>query len=274
VPEGDTIHKIARFLAPRLEGRTIRAVDMADPAAAKRCAGREVRAVRARGKHLYIALDNALALRSHLGMHGAWHFYAPGADWRKPRRQASLVVTTDTECFVCFNAKEVELVADPSVRRRVLDTRLGPDLVDDAVAPDELVRRARAMMDPQDLVGDVLLDQRVAAGIGNVYKSEVLFVERVSPFSRLGDLADRRLAACYATAADLLRRNLGGGRRVTRFERDGAGRLWVYRREGMPCLRCDGRIEAKRLGRHHRGTYWCPRCQPLQASDQAERNGA
>lgn len=268
MPEGDTVHKIANFLAPRLEGRVMVEVRMADAAGARRCAGRRVTGVLARGKHLYIGFEGGQALRSHLGMYGSWHFYAPDEAWRKPRRQASLVVATADEVFVCFNAKEVELVRSPSVRERIVHTRLGPDLIADGAGMEGIVRRARDILEEDALLADVLLDQRVASGIGNVYKSEVLFLECWSPRTQLGDLSDADLARCFATAADLLRKNLGGGRRVTRFDKDGAGRLWAYGRRGRPCLRCDGRIVSKRQGRHHRSTYWCPACQTRRRSEQ------
>ncbi len=262
MPEGDTIHKIAGFMGPRLRGRTLRDVTMADRPAAASCRGRRVEDVHARGKHLFIELDNRTALRSHLGMYGSWHVYAHGDEWRKPRRRASLVIRTDDSVYVCFSAKEIELVRSPTVRERIVETRLGPDLIADDFDPDYVVRRAREFAEPDDLLADVLLDQRIACGIGNVYKSEVLFIERLPPQATLGDVADADVARCFTTAARLLRRNLSGGRRVTRFEADGAGRLWVYGRTGLPCLRCDdGHVEGSRLGRRHRGTFWCPACQ-------------
>lgn len=262
MPEGDTIHKIAGFLAPRLRSHRLVRVEMAHSGTARRCTGRQVRGVTARGKHLFIELDDDTALRSHLGMYGSWHFYAPGEEWRKPVSQASLVLATDDAVYVCFNAREVELVRAPSVRERVLGMRLGPDLLGEDGRLGVIVGRAREILEPDTLLADVLLDQRVASGIGNVYKSEVLFLERQSPLTRLEEIGDTGLERCYATATDLLRRNLGGGPRITRFEKDGAGRLWVYGRRGQPCLRCDGRIESARLGRDHRSTYWCNKCQP------------
>lgn len=266
MPEGDTIHKIARWLDARLTSQQLESVSAADPAVSRHCSGRRVSSVRALGKHLFIDLDNDHALRSHLGMYGSWHFYAPDEEWRKPRRQASLVMETADMSYVCFNAREVEVVRSPSVRERIIDSRLGPDLIGEEADPDYLVQRARQLMEPDALIADVLLDQRVSSGIGNVYKSEVLFIEGWLPQTPLEHMADDALACCFSTAADLLRRNLGGGKRVTRFEGDKAGRLWVYGRTGLPCLRCDdGKVAAKRMGRHHRGTFWCPACQALPA---------
>jgi endonuclease-8 len=261
MPEGDTIHKIAGYLAPRLRGRRIFRLIASDPAMAERCAGRLIRRVVAKGKHLFIELDNDWVLRSHLGMYGSWHRYREGEEWRKPRRQASLEIATEGEVYVCFNAKEVELIQATSVRRRILDTRLGPDLTVPMIDLARVVSRAREIPSEDWLIADLLLDQRVAAGIGNVYKSEVLFIEGILPQRRPWAVSDVQLERCYATAADLLRRNLGGGPRTTRFVKDRAGRLWVYGRAGLPCLRCGERIRAARLGKDHRPTFWCPACQ-------------
>jgi endonuclease-8 len=261
MPEGDTIHKICNYLAPRLAGEAIEDVEIASDPAATRCKGRTIETVDARGKHLFFHLDNALSIRSHLGMYGSWHRYAPGETWQKPPHRASLRLRVSGHDYVCFNAKEVELIDAPSVRNAIVRSRLGPDLIADDPETSHLVRRARDIMRPDDLIGDVLLDQRVASGIGNVYKSEVLFIERLSPMLTLHDVSDEQLACCFEVAADRLGKNLGGGKRVTRFENDKAGRLWVYGRRGKPCIQCETPVRSQRMGRHHRGTYWCPACQ-------------
>jgi endonuclease-8 len=261
MPEGDTIHKIAHYLALRLVNRTVQRLHMNDTGGAAACTGKRIRTVFAHGKHLFIELADDLTLRSHLGMYGSWHRYAENERWRKPRWQASLELATDKDVFVCFNAKETELMRTPGFRERTLRARLGPDLVGPETDIDHVVRRAREFPESDTLLADVLLDQRVASGIGNVYKSEVLFIEGCLPHTRLSAVSDESLARCFASAAVLLRRNLGGGPRVTRFEEDNAGRLWVYRRRGLHCLRCDDRISSARLGKDHRSTYWCPSCQ-------------
>ncbi len=261
MPEGDTIHKVCNFLAPRLVGRRIADLELRRLPGAERCRGRRIEAVHAHGKHLFFDLDNALSLRSHLGMHGSWHHYRIDEPWRRPRRQASLVLAVEGEVYVCFNAREVELLRTPSVRERVLAMRLGPDLVAPDVDPAACVPRAREFLDGGDPIVDALLDQRIAAGIGNVYKSEVLFIERRHPLTPLAALSDPAVARLYRLAARLLRANLHGGRRVTRAVADGAGRLWVYGRGGRPCHECGAKVRSERLGRDHRGTYWCPRCQ-------------
>jgi endonuclease-8 len=117
------------------------------------------------------------------------------------------------------------------------------------------------MLDPETIAADVLLDQRPVCGIGNVYKSEVLFLEGIPPRRSLLALADEDLVRLWRTARDLLRRNLGEGRRVTRFANDPDGPHWVYGRAGRACFRCGGPIAGQRLGRAWRPTYWCDSCQ-------------
>ncbi|MCU0836200.1 MAG: Fpg/Nei family DNA glycosylase [Chromatiaceae bacterium] len=260
MPEGDTVHKLAIALAAELTGARVRVLRL------RRLDGRHLEGCRvlrvwSKGKHLYIELDRALVLRTHLGMYGSWHRYAPGEPWRRPERQAGVLIETDAAVFVCFNPKEVEALAAEGFARIDSERRLGPDLtrgVPDGVA---LVARARGLLAPDAWLADVLLDQRVASGIGNVYKCEVLFLRGQHPMRRLGETPDEELAELYALAGELLRRNLGGGPRVTRWPADGRGRLWVYGRGGQPCLRCQAEIRRDRLGRNPRSTYWCPQCQ-------------
>jgi len=261
VPEGDTIHKIAAYLSPRLTGCELSGVSFGvdDPTPA--FSGERVDDVRAHGKHLWVSLSGGRAIRSHLGMHGSWHTYSAGADWQKPRYQASLIIDVGERLYVCFNAKEVEVVAARGVRSRVLRSRLGPDLIANEPDGSMLVRRAREFDDGNMLLLDALLDQRIAAGIGNVYKSEVLFIERLPPTLILAQSSDDEIERCYRTAATLLRQNLGGGKRVTRRQSDNAGRLWVYNRTGKPCHECQSPIRSRKMGRHHRATYWCSHCQ-------------
>ncbi len=164
--------------------------------------------------------------------------------------------------FVCFNAKEVEILRGRGVRRRTLDIVLGPDLLADQVDYGQILVRARKLLVGDTPVLDVLLDQRVACGIGNVYKSEVLFLEGCHPTTPLECLTDDYLLLMYRQARWLMRRNTGGGPRVTRWANDDAGRLWVYGRRGQPCLRCADVIRSTKLGKSLRSTYWCPSCQP------------
>lgn len=259
MPEGDTVHKIAGYLRERILGATIQGGGLAHFPEVN-LAGRRIVDVRVHGKHLFLALDDATLLRSHLGMNGEWHRYPAGAPWRRPAHQASIVIDLGPQVYVCFRAEEVELLPEAGVRRREIENRLGPDLLSDAVDLHTVLRRARRFLDPEAPAVDLLLDQRVASGIGNVYKSEVLFIERIDPHTSLARLADGEILRLFGQARDLLRRNVGPGRRVTRFE-DAAHPLWVYKRRGRPCLRCGRPIRYERLGRTPRSTYFCASCQ-------------
>lgn len=260
MPEGDTIHKLALALRPHLQGESIVAAVLRhrhDPS----LVGRRITRVRSHGKHLLLSLDDGRLLRSHLGMYGSWHRYRTGERWRKSRRQAWLVLETGTEVFVCFNAMAVEILEPRDPRRTDLFRRLGPDLLGDDVAIDDIVLRAREFLEPGAPLADMLLDQRVASGIGNVYKSELLFMVRTSPTLPLGEAEDTEIHALYRLARRVLSHNLDGGPRTTRFAGDGRGRLWVYGRAGRACLCCEDPIRHGRLGRHVRATYWCRVCQ-------------
>ncbi len=267
MPEGDTVHTLAAYLAPELAGRELIA-GMARAGTGVDLAGRRVDGVFARGKHLYIELDGHCLLRSHLGMWGSWHAYAGDERWRKPRRQASIILHRGDRVFVCFNASQVEILRRAGVRHRALEAALGPDLLTGPVDDAQVLIRARELSTADTPVLDVLLDQRVASGIGNVYKSEVLFLEHTDPVTPLGGIGDDDLVRIYRRAARLLRRNTGGGPRTTRHAGDGASRLWVYRRGGLPCLRCDAIIRTAQLGKGRRSTYWCPSCQAGKMPDE------
>ncbi|MBK1732715.1 DNA-formamidopyrimidine glycosylase family protein [Thiococcus pfennigii] len=260
MPEGDTIHKLAAYLGPRLVGRTI-ATGVVRTATVQSLAGRRIEAVWALGKHLLIALDDGTLLRSHLGMWGAWHRYGRDEPWRRPAREAAIELRVEDEVYVCFGPREVERLRDQGLRHRALATRLGPDLIASEADETAIVRRARELLDPTTPLVDLLLDQRIAAGIGNVYKCEVLFLERRHPLARLGAIEDAGIAALYRRARGLLRDNLGGGPRITRRVANEPDGLWVYRRRGRPCHACGTALAYARLGADRRATYWCPRCQ-------------
>jgi endonuclease-8 len=261
MPEGDTIHKIAAFLRTTLTGRalvglTLRGRPLDCPPAIR------VIGVTSKGKHLFIDLERETRIRVHLGMYGSWHHYPVGRPWAKPQRSATLVLRLQDVVYVCFNAKEVELLERSGIRARDRETFLGPDLTGEPPCPEILHTRALRLLTADTPVTDMLLDQRIASGIGNVYKSEVLFLEHCAPSTRFAELSEETFARLYQTAARLLAMNLGGGPRTTRTVLDNRSILWVYGRSGCPCLCCGARIERAPLGRHLRSTYWCPACQP------------
>lgn len=244
MPEGDTIWRTAAALRKRLVGKT---VHEARPATISRLKGREVIGVDPTGKHLVMRFDNGLALHSHMRMTGSWHLYQPGERWRQAAWRATAVLTFEHVVAVCFAAPVMELVAD--ARRPV--AHLGPDILVDPFDLDEVIRRARA----SDTVtlGELLLEQRVCAGLGNIYKCESLWLLRLNPWSAPSAIDDNALRRLYATARDLMRRNL-----VTPMARQ---RHAVHGRSGRPCPRCGAPVRIRAQGAQARLTYFCPRCQ-------------
>lgn len=202
---------------------------------------------------MLVRFERGLVLDTHMGMSGSWHLYRRGERWRKPPHLARAVIEVDGWTAVCFAAPTVRMTTEPRV------DHLGPDLCRRDVDIDECVRRMRAL-EPTVTITEALLDQRVCAGVGNVYKSEVCFACRVHPLTPVGELDDDAARRLVTSAARLLQANLGDGARSTVGGRPGA--LAVYGRARRPCLRCDTPIVLRRTGAFPRSTYWCPRCQP------------
>jgi endonuclease VIII len=274
MPEGDTLHRTADGLRPYLVGRPVTSARSGGSGAtpqAGRLVGSTVTEVEAVGKNLLIRFDNGLELRTHLRMNGSWHRYRPGERWRRPPARARLVLEVPGAVAVCFDAPVVELFETRAETLHPALARLGPDLlaVDFASAGGaaEALRRLRHPARADRAIAEALLDQRALAGIGNVYKCEVLFIERVDPWARVNELDDATLARLIATARRLLRANADRGRGPERVTTGGdpaaAGQpLWVYGRAGRPCRRCGTLIQRRRQGTElPRFTYWCPRCQ-------------
>ena len=268
MPEGDTIFRTAEVLrATLLDRRITEARAQPQPGLRRvpdltRLVGATVTGVQARGKHLLIGFDNGLTLRSHLRMNGSWHRYRPGERWRLPQRRASAMLETAEAVAVAFDTPVVELLTDADLRRSPALTALGPDLLGAEFDLDEALRRLRERDDEQ--LGNALLDQRAVAGIGNVYKSEVSFLERLDPWAPVAPFDDDELAGALRTARRLLQANTRGGARVTTGSGIRGQGLWVYGRAGRPCRRCGTRIEQRRQGELARQTFWCPRCQPAR----------
>jgi endonuclease-8 len=193
-------------------------------------------------------------------MYGSWHRYALDEPWRKPRHKASIVLRTETDVYVCFNAKSVDCIEARKLKFHTVVGQLGPDLLSDDVDLDIVLQRAREMMEPRDSVADVLLSQMVASGLGNVYKNEVLFLHGLHPETPLAQLDDESLRCVFETARKLMRENIGGRVRRT-VPSVMPARCWVYGRVGKPCLKCGEIIRCRRLGKIPRATYWCPHCQ-------------
>jgi endonuclease-8 len=268
MPEGDTIFRTATVLRRALQGGVVRrAMAQPGPGLARVpdlsvLVGSSVDAVQSRGKHLLINFSGGRWLRTHMRMKGSWHRYRPGEPWRLPARRAVCVLETETAVAVCFDAPVVELLSEAELARHDTLLALGPDLLDPQPDLEEAVRRLRERSSVP--IGEALLDQRAAAGIGNAIKSEALFMERLDPWAPVNAITDDELLAVLRRAANLLAANTRGGRRVTTGRRSPGESLWVYGRAGRPCRRCGTLIEVRRQGEQARTTYWCSRCQPTR----------
>jgi len=269
VPEGDTLFRTAAGLRPFLLGRAVTAARASGPGPVpqvQRLVGRRIDAVEAQGKNLLIRFDGGFELRTHLRMNGSWHRYRPGEPWRRPPSRARLVLEVPGAVAVCFDAPVVELFETRAAAVHPSLGRLGPDLLDPAFDATEAHRRLREPSRATTEIAVAIVDQRALAGIGNVYKSEVLWVERVSPFSLVRDVADEALERLIATARRLLVANAapsrGHERVTTAGDRRAPGPLYVYGRTGRRCRRCGTAIRSTRQGTDlPRITYWCPTCQ-------------
>ena len=262
MPEGDTIFRTAARLRPVLAGRTIEAARARDPAfPAATLLGRTIAGVEAHGKHLLMPLDDQRTIHSHLGLHGSWHMYQPGEPWRKDRRQAALVLDVPNSVCICFSPKLLQLLSADQLRHHVHLTRLGPDLLAERVDDAEVLRRFRTH-DPTP-IGEAVMNQTIVAGIGNVYKSEILFLTRINPLLPVSRLSDQQILQVAQTARRWMAKNLAGYPRRTRPALDGQ-RLWVYGRGGKPCFECGRLIQVRRQGDLGRTTYWCPECQAAE----------
>jgi endonuclease-8 len=264
VPEGDTIVRTARRLEAALAGKALTRVEVRRATGAP-APGVTVTAIEPHGKHVLVRFDDGTTLRTPLRMQGRWDVYARGARWRRPAHRARVILeAADGTAAVCFDAPEVELLRDHRAERDRLG-HLGPDLCRADVDLDAVIARW-ARLDPTTELGVALLDQRVACGVGNVYKSEVCFACGLDPFTPVGALDAAARTAVVTTAARLLQANLGSGRRTTV-----PGGLAVYGRADRPCRRCGTRIRARRQGEHARTTCWCPTCQPAPRGAEGGR---
>ena len=272
MPEGDTLYKIAKVLDERGRGHVVARAQMLGRPAPE-LERRRILRVDVHGKHVIFVLspnsERGWWLRVHLGMHGQWHRYPPGARWKRPRSAASVVIDLAEEgSFVCFYAEHIALERPLHLdeEKAAQVSYLGPQLL--AMLPVEpIVAAVRARPATMPMC-DVLLDQRLAAGFGNVYKSELLFLSRVHPATLAGTVSDSVLISTFALGQVLLARNVGGWARTITVDRRrqrlprGVPRVYTYNRTSKPCLICYAPIVGARMGRHDRTTFWCPQCQP------------
>ena len=272
MPEGDAIFRTARTLDRALAGHEVVRFESVLPALTRihedaPITGRTVERVTAAGKHVLMRFSGNLVLRTHMRMNGSWHIYRPGESWQRPRRDMRVVVATRTFEAVGFNVPVAEFLTPAEITRHQDLRRMGPDLLGDTFDADEGVRRFREQGTLE--IADALLNQRIVAGAGNIYKSEVLFLCGVSPVARVDDVDDDTLRRLLATARTHLIANVAhptGG--ITTYRgykrgagRDGSNRRYVYGRARLPCRTCGTPIRVRAQGPHARLTYWCPKCQ-------------
>jgi endonuclease VIII len=272
MPEGDTIFRAAQTLHRVFAGKTVTRFESTFPALNRidddaPIAGRTIESISSRGKHLLIAFSGELVLRTHMRMNGTWHIYPAGAPWRRPAGEMRVLVATADAVAVGFNVPVAELLTAREMEKTRGLRSLGPDLLDPAFDGGEALRRIRTRGEAS--IGDALLDQRVLAGIGNVFKCEILFLSHIDPFRRVKSLDDQTLERVIDVAVAQLKANVMApsqtlspalGRRTTR-SLDPREKLWVYGRGGKPCRRCGTAIAARASGPDARLTFWCPRCQ-------------
>ena len=273
MPEGDSIFRAAATLQRALGGKRVERFESAFPALTRvdddhPFSGTTIDSVRSHGKHLLMRFSNGYVLRTHMRMKGSWHIYRPGEKWQRSRRSMRVLIATADFEAVGFDIPVAELVKDRALARHVELSKLGPDILARDFNRDEAVRRLRER--PASEIADVLLNQHVLAGLGNVYKSEVLFLCHVNPFARVEALSGEQMDCLVDTARRLLVTNVSGAvaplttyvtlRRTTRGS-DSSARLWVYGRARLPCRRCGTAIQARKQGTGARLTYWCPTCQ-------------
>jgi len=243
MPEGDALHRAARRLQV-LVGERLE-VETPHPRArvtrvAERLDGRKLLGVEAVGKNLLLRFEDGLVLRSHLRMRGRWQVLPRNGT----RRGTPWLVLRGTESeAVLWNGPVLEL-DDSRVRS------LGPDILANPPDLDVMVAKLRGA-DPRTAIGEALLDQRLVAGIGNLWRAEALWRARISPWRPLGELRDEELRAALGEAARLMRGSLDSGLRVRA----------VYRKAGRPCPRCGSAIRSRGQGDQNRIAYWCPECQ-------------
>jgi endonuclease-8 len=274
VPEGDTIFRSARALHQAFAGKTVTRFETAyAPLASVNdqspVSGRTIERIESRGKWLLIHFSGDLILVTHMLMSGSWHIYRVGERWKRARSHMRVVLATSDLQAVAFDVPVARFHTARTLERFSGVAGLGPDLLGKGFAIDEAAARLLDRGDEE--IGNVLLNQRVLAGIGNVFKSEICFACRVNPFRRVATLRAQDIECLLATARRFLAANVAGGAgdgivtytggRRTTGSSNPAARLWVYRRAGSECRRCGAAILMRKQGPGARSTYWCPECQ-------------
>jgi endonuclease-8 len=279
MPEGDTIYRTARALQRAIGGKVVTGFETGLAKLARvdddsPLVGRVVERVESRGKWCLICFSGDLILVTHMLMSGSWHLYRTGERWQMGRNQMRVVIRTADWEAVAFDVQVAEFQTARSLERSSQVPKLGPDILSKDFTVEGGVERlvAYARENPDAEVADVLLNQHVLAGLGNVYKSEVAFAAGVNPFRTMRTITAREIEAMVDFAHRYMKANVldgkgdgivtyAGNRRTT-HAMDREERLWVYRRRGEECRRCGAIVMTRKQGTQARSTYWCPECQP------------
>ena len=278
MPEGDSIYRAARTLNKVLAGHVVTKFDTAYAHLSRvdddtPIAGRAIERCESAGKHLLIVFSGDLILRTHMRMNGSWHLYRHGERWWRGPQSMRVRIDTADWVAVAFNVPVAEFVTARQLQTTDPVAALGPDLLKPAFDRDEAVRRI--VISGALPIAQALLDQRLVAGIGNVYKSEVLFLGGVHPDTPASAVPVAALERVLDLARSLLQANVIEGTpgaiqtyrslRRTAPGSDDDDNLWVYGRKGKPCRKCGAAIESKKMGLDARTTYWCPQCQVMRS---------
>lgn len=264
MPEGDAVYRFAARLDAALSGKSIAGARAQGPGPVpqvERLVGVTCLGARAQGKNLFISFDNGLALRGHLRMYGTWHVYRPGERWRYPASQARLVLEVEDAVVVNFNAPVIELLEQRALGHHRPIEKLGPDLLAETFDADEAFRRFREAIHAPRTIGDAIMDQRIMAGVGNIWKHETLFRCRINPWLTVGELDDQAVHGVIDTSRNLL---LASVHRPNALGLAHRPKMFVYMRAGQPCFRCHTRLRRARQVEDIRFTAWCPACQPVR----------
>ena len=279
MPEGDHIFRAARSMHRVLAGHAVTRFETAYAHLDRvnvdtPIAGRTIDRVESAGKHLLIVFSGDLILRTHMRMNGSWHLYRHGERWWRGPQAMRVRIDTADWVAVAFNVPVAEFVTAKQLATTDPVATLGPDLLGREFDRDEAVRRLTASA--HQPIAMSLLDQRLVAGIGNIYKSEVLFLAGVNPFTAASAVPTETLERMMDLARGLLKDNVIEGSppriqtyRNLRMTNRASGHdesLWVYGRAGKPCRECGTPIEMKKMGVEARSIYWCPLCQQSQQS--------
>lgn len=256
MPEGDTILWAATRMRPALVGKEVQVTHtharFGKDRWPERLSGHVVQAIETHGKNLFIVFDHKLVLHSHLRMTGLWDVRPVGGRWRRSPRRAWLILRAGAHEVIEYDGPVLEVM---TAGRRRFDQRLaalGPDILAGEFDVDGFLRRLRSG-DQDRTLGDALLDQRVLAGIGNLWKSESCWQAQLDPWRPVGSVSDEQAAALVQGIRPRMLLSGTQGMRAVRAR--------IYRHPGEPCPRCGARILSRGQGDENRITYWCPGCQ-------------